>query len=140
MADATAAAATDPDARDIVRIATSAGEHTVRVELALDEASQQRGLMFRRHLAADSGMLFIYDPARPIGMWMKNTYLSLDMLFADESGRIVSIVERTEPFSRRIITVPGLVFAVLEVNGGTAERLGIRPGDRLLNPLFRSAP
>ena len=81
----------------------SNGTHLFKVELALDESSQARGLMFRRTMAADHGMLFIYDPERPIGMWMKNTILSLDMLFVTRDGVITKIFERTEPFSERVL-------------------------------------
>lgn len=136
-ATATAPAATP--ARDSIRIRTATGEHVIRVELALDGASQRKGLMFRRQLAADQGMLFVYTPPRQIGMWMKNTFLSLDMVFSDESGRVIGIAEHTEPFSERVISVPGPVYAVLEVNGGTAERLGMKPGDQILGPLFHPA-
>ena len=92
--------------------------------------------MFRRKLAPDAGMLFDYKVPQRITMWMKNTYIPLDMLFIGAGGRIVNIAERTVPRSLAAISSDGNAQAVLEVNGGTARRLGIRPGDMVLHPIF----
>jgi len=113
-------------------VTTGGKSYRFRVELALTPAQQRRGLMFRKTLAPDAGMLFDYNPPRPITMWMKNTVLSLDMLFFDASGRISGIVARTTPYSQDLITVRGLTRYVLEVPAGTAERLGLGIGDKLL--------
>jgi len=121
-----------------LRIRTSAAEHVFTVELALDERSQAKGLMFRREMKSDHGMLFIYKGEHPISMWMKNTVLSLDMLFVKRDGTIAKIAKRTEPFSERIIASREPVLAVLELNGGTADRLMIKEGDRLIHPLLAS--
>lgn len=121
-----------------LRIVTSAGEHLFHVELALDQQAQEQGLMFRREMPPDHGMLFVYDRPRVIAMWMKNTVLSLDMLFVGADGRITRIARRAEPFSEEIISSGAPVRAVLELNGGTADRLSIRKGDRLLHPLLQS--
>ncbi|MBM3490382.1 MAG: DUF192 domain-containing protein [Alphaproteobacteria bacterium] len=110
--------------------------HVFRVELADTDAKRQRGLMYRRELAEDAGMLFHFERVAPVSFWMKNTYLSLDMLFLAGDGRIVHIHERAVPESERPIAPPQPVLAVLEVLGGTAQRLGIKVGDRVDHPIF----
>jgi len=89
--------------------------------------------MFRRSLNAGSGMLFIYDRPQNITMWMRNTYISLDMIFADQAGKIIRIARDTEPFSTEIIEAGGLAKVVLEVPAGTARRLKLKRGDRLIH-------
>lgn len=127
--------------KDTLTIETQSGErHEFQVELATDGRQQAQGLMFRQSMAPDAGMLFIYSPPRTVGMWMKNTYIPLDMLFIDDSGRIVSIAERTVPHSLETIRSEATVRAVMEVNGGTTARLGIAPGDRILYSAFDSQP
>ena len=81
-----------------------------------------------------SGMLFIYPDARPVSMWMRGTRIPLDMLFIASDGRIVKIRERAVPYSEEVINSEDPVVAVLEVNGGTAARFGIRPGDLVQLP------
>jgi len=103
----------------------------ITVEIADTPATRERGLMNRRELAADAGMLFVFPVAVQASFWMKNTPIPLDMVFADSAGRIIGIVENAEPFSQRPREVQGLSQYVLEVNGGGAARLGIRAGDRL---------
>ena len=123
--------------RDELVIETADGaRHGLRIELALSPKQQQQGLMFRRELAADAAMLFIYRPRQVISMWMRNTIIPLDMLFITEDGVIVKIVERTVPLSLASISSERRVRAVLEVNGGTAARLGLAPGDRVLYRAF----
>jgi len=110
-------------------IATASGSHRFAVELAVSGAQMTQGLMFRKSMAADAGMLFDYGSPRQISMWMKNTYIPLDMLFVGMDGKIVAIHERAVPESLDTIS-PGVpARAVIEVNGGTASRLGIKPGD-----------
>lgn len=111
--------------------------HDFTVELASTPAQHRQGLMFRRSLEADRGMLFVYDPVQTVSMWMKNTYISLDMLFIAPDGRIRKIVERAEPKSTRAIGSGGPVKAVLELRGGTSDRLDIAAGDRVEHPLLR---
>ena len=96
--------------------------------------------MNRRSLPAEGGMLFDFGVERPVAMWMKNTLIPLDMLFIAADGRIVDVAERTVPMSLEVIPSPVPVSAVLEVNGGTAERLRIKPGDRLAFPQFKNYP
>ncbi|MFN3459838.1 MAG: DUF192 domain-containing protein [Oceanibaculum sp.] len=119
-------------------IETAQGQqHRFDIELAVTPEQQAQGLMFRQQMAPDAGMLFLYDRPQGIAMWMKNTLIPLDMFFIDSKGRITGIEERTVPFSTQTIESPGLASAVLELNAGTAERLGIRVGDRLVHPAFR---
>lgn len=119
-------------------ITTAGGQaHSFRVHVADTPESRRRGLMFVTRMAPDEGMLFDFGRSGPVSMWMKNTPLSLDMLFIEADGRILSIAEKTPPLSTRTIPAGGNVLAVLEVLGGTAEKLGIRPGDRVDHRLFR---
>jgi len=114
-------------------IVTASGKHSFTIEIADKPETQARGLMYRKSLARDAGMLFVYPANGPISMWMKNTYIPLDMLFIDDKGRITHIAERTVPQSTAIIRSNGPVRAVLEVNGGTVSRLGIARGDRVVS-------
>ena len=117
-------------------IRSGTGLHVFRVEIADTPEARATGLMFRREMAADAGMLFEFHALEPVAFWMKNTELPLDMLFIDRGGRIVRIHERAEPGSLDVIESRVPVWAVLELNGGTAERLGIRVGDRVRHPAF----
>lgn len=119
-------------------IETAAGEtHDFQVEIAETGEQRAQGLMFRREMAADAGMLFLFGGSEVRAMWMKNTIIPLDMLFIDETGKIVRIAERTVPYSERAIVSGGPVSAVLELNAGTASRLAIKPGDRVRHPAFK---
>lgn len=135
-------AACRPDApaakagQETLTIASASGNHEFHIEIADTLESQARGLMFRKTLNADAGMLFIYPTNEMITMWMKNTYIPLDMIFMNEHGRITHIAERTVPMSTAIIRSNGPARAVLEVNGGTANRLGIAEGDRVMSAVF----
>jgi uncharacterized membrane protein (UPF0127 family) len=120
-------------------IITAGGPHKFAVELATTPAQMEQGLMFRQSLAPDAGMLFDYQAASMAMMWMKNTLIPLDMLFVDAEGRIVNIHERAVPGSLATIVAIAPVRAVIELNGGTAARLGIRPGDRVVFPIFGQA-
>ena len=119
-----------------VEIASKTGVHVFTVEIADTEAARERGLMDRRELPEGRGMLFDFFKEQPVGFWMKNTYIPLDMFFIGSDGHIVSIAENTEPLSERVIPSGAPVRAVLEVKGGTARRLGIQPGDQVANPIF----
>ena len=121
-------------------IESASGPHKFHVELATTPAQLEQGLMFRQTLAPDAGMLFDFKTPSPVSMWMKNTFIPLDMLFIDPRGRIINIAERTVPGSLDPLGAAGPARAVLELNGGTAARLGIRPGDRVLFPIFSGAP
>jgi len=116
---------------DLERLVIETGDGPVEfsVELALTPADRASGLMNRTSMAADHGMLFRFDQTREVLMWMKNTPLSLDMLFIDEAGTVIRIAERTEPYSEAIIPSAGPVRYVLELNGGMASQRGISVGD-----------
>ena len=118
-------------------IVSASGRHAFQVEVARNDAERAQGLMYRRHLAPDRGMLFDFGRVQPISMWMQNTYIPLDMIFIRADGTIARIAENAEPLSTRTIPSGEPVLAVLEVPGGTAARLGIKPGDRIEHPLFR---
>jgi len=107
------------------------------VEIAISAQQQSQGLMFRRSMAADAGMLFDYRIPQRISMWMKNTYIPLDMIFIGRDGKVINIAERTIPHSQTVISSKARARAVLEVNGGTASRLGIKPGDQVLHSIFK---
>jgi uncharacterized protein len=111
--------------------------HKFNVEFADTDERRALGLMYRTTLAADAGMLFDFKVDQPVAMWMRNTRLPLDMLFITRDGRIANIAQRTVPFSETSIYSSGPVRGVLELNGGTAERLGLKPGDRVIHPMFR---
>jgi uncharacterized membrane protein (UPF0127 family) len=118
-------------------LVTAGGRHVFQVEVMRTPEQRARGLMFRRHLPADRGMLFDFEREEPVAMWMQNTYIPLDMIFIRRDGTIARIAERTEPLSTRTIPSGEPVLGVLEVNGGVAERIGLKPGDRVEHPLFR---
>jgi uncharacterized membrane protein (UPF0127 family) len=124
-----AAAQTFPK-RELV-IGSSGGPRHFVVEVATTDEQRQRGLMFRQDLASEAGMLFLYPSDREITMWMENTILPLDMIFFGSDGRIIRIAERAVPFSTEVIASEGPARGVVEVNGGTAARLGIRVGDKV---------
>ena len=121
-------------------IVSAGARHDFSVELAETPAQQEQGLMFRQSLAPDAGMLFDFKEPIVATMWMRNTLIPLDMLFVDQHGRIVNIAQRAVPESDATIAAAAPVRAVIELNGGTAERLGIKPGDRVLYPIFGDAP
>ena len=120
-----------------LEIVTKSGVRNFSVELAVTDAELDRGLMFRRELPEDRGMLFDFKQDQPLAMWMKNTRLSLDMIFIRSDGSIVRIAENTRPQSTATVSSGSPARAVLEVVGGTARKLGIAPGDRVIHPIFR---
>lgn len=122
-------------------VAPAAGGETriFSVEIAASDQEKAVGLMFRTRLSDSEGMLFHYGREQVITMWMRNTYIPLDMVFIRADGVIHRIEARTEPLSERIISSQMPVAAVLEIAGGAAERLGIKPGDRVKHALFSTA-
>jgi uncharacterized membrane protein (UPF0127 family) len=120
---------------DDLTIVTDSGRHEFHVELALTSEQRSQGLMYRREMAKDAGMLFDFGPhAGRASMWMKNTFIPLDMIFIRADGEVESIAERTTPHSLEAISSRRPVRYVLELVGGTASRLGIEPGDRVELP------
>jgi hypothetical protein len=122
--------------RKVLEIATRNGVQVFSVEVVDNDEDRARGLMFRRDLPERYGMLFDFGRDENVSMWMRNTYIPLDMIFIEANGRILRIAENTEPLSERIIPAGGPVRAVLEVAGGTAQKLGIAAGDRVGYPIF----
>jgi uncharacterized protein len=119
-----------------LEIATKSGVHVFSVEMATSEEEKTTGLMYRKELPDGKGMLFDFSPEQQVSMWMKNTYISLDMIFIRADGRILRIAENTQPLSTKIISSGGPAKGVLEVIAGTAQKYGIQPGDRVAHPLF----
>ena len=115
-------------------VTTKQGPQVFHVELATTEPQRAQGLMFRTSLAADAGMLFVYPYAQQVQFWMKNTVIPLDMLFVGSDGHIVSLHERAVPFSLEPIPSGPDAQYVIEVNGGTVDRLGIATGDLVTGP------
>ena len=111
--------------------------HSFAVELAQTDEQRSQGLMYRRSLPAGRGMLFDFKQEQPVAFWMKNTYVSLDMIFIRGDGTIANIAENTEPLSEKMVPAAGAVRGVLEVVAGTSRKLGIKPGDKVAHPIFR---
>ncbi len=117
-------------------VETARGRFAFTVELARTWEQKMQGLQGRRRLAPNAGMLFDYQPPQRTVMWMKNTYLPLDIIFIAADGHIINIVQRTVPLSPAKIRSDWPARAVLEVNAGTVARLGILPGNRVVHPIF----
>jgi uncharacterized membrane protein (UPF0127 family) len=117
-------------------IETRAGPVAFKVEMALTPEERSKGLMYRTELAPDAGMLFDFRTDQPIYMWMKNTYIPLDMVFIRSDGRVARIAANTTPLSTETISSGGPVRAVLELPAGTARARGIAVGDRVRHYLF----
>ncbi|OWV79651.1 hypothetical protein ATY77_27145 [Rhizobium sp. R634] len=115
-------------------IQTAAGKTLhFTVEVASSADQRARGLMFRKAMADDAGMIFDFGQSRRVGMWMENTILPLDMLFADDTGTIRHIKENAKPYSRDVIDSMGEVKYVVELNAGIVAKLGIETGDRIVS-------
>jgi uncharacterized membrane protein (UPF0127 family) len=113
---------------------TETGDHSFDIEVMTTFQERARGLMFRRSLPENSGMLFLYDRPEPAAMWMKNTFIPLDMVFIAPGGTVHRIEKNTEPFSTKTISSDGSIIAVLELNAGAADRIKLKPGDRVIYP------
>jgi uncharacterized membrane protein (UPF0127 family) len=122
-----------------VEVISGEARHRFDVWVADTAARQVQGLMYVRRLDPDRGMLFIYGEPRYLSYWMYNTYVSLDLLFIGEDGRIINIVESAAPLSTNPLLSMGPAKMVLEVLAGTCERLGIKAGDRLVHPAQQAA-
>jgi uncharacterized membrane protein (UPF0127 family) len=119
---------------------TDSGEHSSTVDVAESDGDRRLGLMFRRTLPETSGMLFLYEPPQAAAMWMRNTYIPLDMIFISAGGLVHRIQANTEPFSTDLIPSGGDVAGVLELNAGQAAKIGLKPGDRVIYPGLGDGP
>jgi len=131
------AAEAEAVATEKLTLETSGGARSLEVEVARDPATRERGLMYRRYLPENRGMLFDFGHAQTVLMWMKNTYIPLDMIFIARDGKVTHIEADTEPLSEAILSSQGPAFAVLEVNAGLAKKIGLRPGDVVKHKLFQ---
>jgi hypothetical protein len=129
-----ACASCNGDGSPVVVVHGDEGPARVRVELALDAADQARGLMWRTQLDRNAGMLFVFGHERDRSFWMKNTPLPLDIIYIDAGGKVVSVAERTTPYSLASIPSSAPAKYVLEVNAGFARAHGVRPGSRVELP------
>lgn len=120
--------------QSVVEITNGKSRHRFDVWVAESPARHVQGLMWVRSLDPERGMLFVYDEPAFRSYWMQNTYVSLDLMFIAADGRILNIVERAAPLSTDPLPSKGPATMVLEVLAGTADRLGIRPGDQLVYP------
>lgn len=123
-------------ALESLTLVTSTGEHVFKVEVMRTDEQRARGLMFRRHMPADRGMLFDFKTEQRVMMWMRNTYIPLDMVFITKDGTVINVAEDTEPLSERTISSAAPAYSVLEVNAGTARRIGLKAGDQVKHDLF----
>lgn len=130
------AAALERFEKSTLSIVTAKGEKAFVVEIAKSPKQQAQGLMYRRSMSADAGMLFVYARPQPASYWMKNTFIPLDMIFIGTDGHIVNIRQRTVPHSLAPVRSDGDVLAVLELNGGTVSRLDIKAGDAVRHEIF----
>lgn len=134
--DGTPQAAQSQGQFEPLQLVTASGTHTLQIERAVTPEAQALGLMYRTELAPDGGMLFVHDKPREVVMWMKNTYISLDMVFLKPDGTVHRIERKTEPLSLAMISSKGPVAAVLEIAGGAAARYGLAVGDQVRHPFF----
>jgi hypothetical protein len=124
---------------ETISIDTDHGAETFQVEIASDDKSRERGLMFRKRMEPDHGMLFVFPNLEGVAFWMKNTILPLDLLFIRQDGTVASVAANAKPFSTQEIPSTEPVLAVLELNGGKAAELGLVPGDTVHAKAFNNA-
>jgi len=135
-----------PASEEVVRlpveqvvVTTDRGDIAFATEIAASDETRSRGLMFRRSMGEREAMLFNWPSPRVVSMWMRNTYLSLDMLFVTADGTVVHVQADTVPQSLEVLSAGREVSAVMEVVAGTAAKLGIRPGSRLKHRFFNGS-
>lgn len=123
--------------RENLQILTASGHHPFKVEVARTTEQRAKGLMCRRSMSRDHGMIFTFEMETPILMWMKNTYIPLDMVFVSRSGAVTAVAANTKPFSEELITSGGPAYAVIELNAGVAAEMGITEGSKVEYSAFR---
>jgi len=122
---------------EIVKVKSAKGEFYFNTEIAQTDREREKGLMYRKSMARDAAMLFLWDTDQPIQMWMKNTNIPLDMVFIRSDGKIANIAHKTTPNSRRLLSSKGQVRAVLELSAGTAEKIGLAEGHQVFHRVFK---
>lgn len=127
-------------AADLSKLAIKSGKvsHSFMAEIADDDVEREKGLMFRKSMAKDSGMLFVFKYETAQNFWMKNTLIPLDIIFIERGGKIIKIAE-ARPHDLKIISSGAPIVAALEINGGEAKKRGIKAGDRVIHPLIKKA-
>ena len=131
----------DPNARlpvEELSVVTSSGTHRFSAEIADTAELRAIGLMFRKSMLPTHGMLFDFGKSSPIAMWMKNTIISLDMVFIKPDGTVLRVAKKTKPYSLDIIPSGGSVSHVLEVNAGIADKIGLKAGDQIKHRFFEA--
>lgn len=125
-----------PPEREALQVLSGGITHAFQVEIADDEQERETGLMNRDKLPTGQGMLFLFPDARERAFWMKNTHIPLDIIYISKSGEVISIQKNTMPMNETPLHSFGPAAAVLEINGGQADALGIKPGDRITHRFF----
>jgi uncharacterized membrane protein (UPF0127 family) len=119
-------------------LVTASGEHKFEVEIAKTVDQRAKGLMYRRFMPEDRGMLFEFETNAPVAFWMENTYISLDMVFISPDGTVTHIAANAEPLSQAVIPSGGPCIGVLEINAGVAAKIGLAVGDKVRAAFFHS--
>ncbi len=132
-------AARGADADKSIELDTSSGPHVFSVEVMRTEAEREQGLMFRKSMAQDHGMLFDFGSDQPLMFWMKNTYIPLDMVFIGSGGRVVGIARNAKPMDETVIPSKAPAARVLELNAGAADKIGLKVGDVVKSSVFHNA-
>ena len=136
-ADARVACAEAP--LEALSVDTATGPHRFKVEVMRTEPERERGLMFRKTMSRDHGMLFEYQTEQPVTFWMHNTYLPLDLIFIAKDGRVVNVAHDAKPMDDSLIPSAGAALGVLELDAGTAKAIDLKAGDRVHHKMFGDA-
>ena len=131
-----ACATAAPAGLEPLEVVTDKGRAKFMVEVVDNDVTRAKGLMFRKSLAPDRGMLFDFKKPRDVYFWMRNTLIPLDIIYIKADGRVLSIARNARPHDETPLPSGGLVLGVLEIAGGRAAQLGILPGDRVLHRIF----
>ncbi len=128
----------DNPQRDLSKLTIGSGKSAVelQVETAVSDEEMRKGLMFRKKLPIDQGMIFLVTPPKTIAMWMKNTYIPLDMVFVDDENKVSGIIEKAQPLSETMLQSPERTKAVIELSGGAVKKYKIRKGEIVKHPLL----
>lgn len=121
---------------EALSVDTASGQHRFKVEVMRTEQDREKGLMFRKSMARDHGMLFEYQKEQPVTFWMHNTYLPLDLIFIAKDGQVLNIAHDAKPMDDSLIPSAGAALGVLEVDAGTAKAIDLAPGDRVHHKMF----